>query len=128
MRFVTPDVERIPLKDGPDGEKNWIEVKRELTAGEKQRYRTAGLSRMHAAAGAGNDTAIDVDWERMALARVEAYLVDWSAKDAKGKDVKVSASAIRALSEDDFREIDEAIEAHVARMDEAKKTQGGSKS
>src|SRR5689334_15448688 len=109
MRFVTPDVVRIPLKNGED----WIEVKKELTVGEEKRFRSAGLKHM---AQADGETKIDIDWAAMARARVEAYLVDWSATKADPKNkgkvvaVKVTRETIEALAPEDFDEIDEAIQ------------------
>lgn len=124
MRFVVTDTKRIDLKDGPGGEKNWIEIKHELTKGEASLMRSSGLKRMSQGQGE-KETAIDVDWKALAMGRVMAYLVDWSAKDAKGKDIKVTPAAVAELCEEDFDEIDEAIKAHIAEQDEAKKPKGG---
>lgn len=109
MRFVTPDVVRIPLKNG-----EWIEIKRELTVGEEKRFRSAGLKNMKAEDGG---SSIEIDWTAMALARVETYLLEWSATrtDAAGKTVSVPVTRknIEALTQDDFDEIDQAIQAHI---------------
>lgn len=128
MRFVTPDVERIALKND-----EWIEVKKELSVGEEKRFRSAGFKAMTTTPTAAGDggagqpaaqtTAIDVDWARLAIARVEAYLVDWSAtRTVRGKvqAVPVTRAAIESLAQEDFEEIDDAIQAHIARMAELK--------
>jgi hypothetical protein len=136
MRFVTPDVVRIPLKDGADGTKNWIEVKKELTVGEEKRFRTMGFKQMTPSSGGEQsdkggdptDAKIDVDWARLALARVETYLQDWSAtKTVKDKvvPVPVTRSAIEQLAEEDFDEIDKAIQAHIKEQEDAKKATTG---
>ncbi len=124
MRFVVPDTRRIDLKDSTDEKgqvvKNWIEIKKELTKGEAAQMRSAGLKRM----SQGRDekeTAIDVDWKALGLGRVMTYLVDWSAKDGNGKDIKVTPQAIAELCEEDFDEIDDAIKAHITEQEEAKK-------
>ncbi len=109
MRFVTPESVRLDLTDGA-----WIEVKKDLTVGEEKRYRASGLGGM----GGG---AVGVDWEAMAFSRADAYLVDWSAKDAKGKDIKLTPQAIRDLDVESFNEIDAAIMAHIGRRTEEKK-------
>jgi len=129
MRFVSPETVRIQLADGPDGSKNWIEIKKDLTAGEEKRYRSSGLRRMTARTGTdGSD--IDIDWQTMAFARVEAYLLDWSARDAKDKPIMIASDkqkrdALEALDPVDFEEIDAAIQNHMtARAEEKKATTG----
>jgi len=123
MRFVQPETVRLDLHDGT----SWIEVKRELTVGEDRRYRSAGLRRMSQPNG---ETSVEVDWTAMALARVEAYLVDWSATkpDGKGKEqpVPVTRAAIEALASEDFDEIDAAINAHIEAIAREKKAKTGS--
>lgn len=116
MRFVRPESVKLDLKDG-----EWVEVKKALTVGEDRRFRSAGLKRLSGAGGGAGAATVDIDWEEMALARVETYLLDWSAKDEKGKSVPVSAAAIRNLDPRDFEEIDQAIQAHIAREADEKK-------
>lgn len=118
MRFVAPETVRIDL-DGGD----WIEVKKELSVGEERQYRTAGFKRTNALS-----KEIDVDWSAMALARVEAYLVGWSATDDKGKPVPVSARAIAGLSVEDFEAIDAAVQKHQESMAQEKKAPSGKSS
>lgn len=142
MRFVSPETVRLDLKDTVITElveipnetelqervvavkKNWIEVKKELGKGEEAAFRAAGLGRM----SRSNDVnEVAIDWRAMALARVETYVVDWSAKDANGKDVKVTSAAIANLHPDDFDEIDAAIQAHIAAVADEKKARSGSR-
>lgn len=117
MRFVTPEVVRIPLQNG-----EWIEVKKELTAGEEKSYRSAGMKGVKSEDG---QNAIEIDWVAMSIARVTAYLVDWSAtrQDGEGKTVAVPVTPanIKALAEEDFTEIDEAIQKHAAAQQDASK-------
>lgn len=128
MRFVVSDTVRIPLKDSVDKQgnkvENWIEVRQELSKGEDAKMRSYGLKRM--SQGNEKETNIDVDWQALAMGRVIAYLVDWSAKNEKtGKDIAVSPQAIAELDTADFDEIDEAIKKHIAETDEAKKIKPG---
>jgi hypothetical protein len=116
MRFVTPEVVRIPLNDGKD----WIEVKKFLTAGEEKKYRTRGMKRVQATAGEQADKLVEVDWVDLSFARAEAYITDWSEK----KDF--SMGALKALHPEDFDAIDAAIKAHIEAMDEEKKLPSGS--
>lgn len=118
MRFVAPEAVRIPLKNGTD----WIEVKKELTAGEERAYRTKAFKRVSGlvdARDANRDPDVEVDWAQLAFARVEAYLVEWSEKR------QITPEAIRALSGEDFAEIDALITSHIAAMSEEKKLPAG---
>jgi hypothetical protein len=125
MRFVTPESVRIPLKNGTD----WIEVKKELTVGEEKKFRSAGMKNVRPG---GDASAIEIDWSEMSLARVEAYLLDWSATrpDPKNKDkvvaVPVTPAAIKSLAAEDFEEIDNAIQAHIESESAAKKAKSDS--
>ena len=118
-RFVAPETRKITL---PDGE--WIEIKKLLNVGEDRRYRSAGLKRLTGSPGSAA-TAVDVDWAELALARVTAYLVDWSFRDGNGKTVDLTPAAIQNLSTDDFEEIDNAIQAHIKEVEDEKKVSGG---
>lgn len=117
MRFVSPETARIHLKNGSD----WIDVKKELTVGEDKKYRTSGFKRVaQGDSDTGSSPEIAIDFSQMALARVEAYLVDWSDKRAIDTDSKKRA-AIEALAVDDFEEIDQAIQAHIEKSLQEKK-------
>ena len=112
MRFVVPELVKIDLPGG-----DWIEVKKELTVGEEKRYRTASLRRTYNV-GKG-DEELQIDWGSMAFARVEAYVVNWSASQP------FSHSALEALSSEDFEAIDDAVQAHIASSKEEKKARNG---
>jgi hypothetical protein len=116
MRFVSPETVRINLSDG-----QWIDVKKTLTAGEEKAYRSAGFKRVSQRQD-DNANEVDIDWQAMAFARVDTYLVEWSAKKPDGKDMPLTKSAIRNLDAESFKEIDDAIVAHIDAVEEAKKT------
>jgi hypothetical protein len=116
MRFVSPETVRINLSDG-----QWIDVKKTLTAGEEKAYRSAGFKRVSQRQD-DNANEVDIDWQAMAFARVDTYLVEWSAKKPDGKDMPLNKSTIRNLDTDSFKEIDDAILAHIDAVEEAKKT------
>ena len=131
MRFVSPETVRIDLKDGPDGEKNWIQVKKFLTVGEDKRFRTKAFRGVRPdrseKIGTGDEVSpeIGVDWPALSFGRVLAYLVDWSAKKPSGKDLPVSETAIEKLEPEDFEEIDQAISDHIENMEAEKKQKAG---
>lgn len=106
-RFASAGTTRLELSEG-----DWVEVKDELSYGERQRLLAAGV-RMN-----GLDTAeVTVDWTAINVLDMELWLVDWSFTDEQGKPVPVSADAIRALTEEAAAEIDAALTAHKQRAE-----------
>lgn len=105
-RFVVPNVVRLPLSDG-----DWIEVKERLTVGEARRATQSFVGSITSEGARTPNTA------ELGLGQVLAYLVDWSFRDANDKPVSVSFDAIKALDIEAFREIDDALDAHITRVD-----------
>jgi len=117
-RFVKPQTVRLELSDG-----DWIEVKKELNAGEHRRVFGRLVKDMRAGERA------QLDPEQVGLTKVVEYLVAWSLED-NGKPVEVTEGAINSLDAQTFGEIVKAIDAHEAAVDaeiEARKndTDGG---
>jgi len=109
-RFATTETVRLDLSDG-----EWIEVKAELSYGDLQ--------------GVASQTR--GDFTSSALNLVAAYLLDWSFRDAQDKPVVIETdgaklAALKALTQEAFREIDEAITTHVEARDASKKAEGRS--
>jgi hypothetical protein len=120
--FVEPDLVRLPLEGG-----EWIEVKRELTAGEHRRMFARQIKGYDPATGKAM-----YDPEQVGFARVAAYLVGWSFTRG-GKAVPVSEAAIDALDQATYVAIVNAIAAHetaeeTAREEKKRTTPGGSRS
>lgn len=107
-RFVVPNVVRLPLSEG-----DWIEVKQELSEGERRRVAVSYLGRQHA------DGSRTPNMESLGMVGVLEYLVDWSLKDANDKPVKISLDALKSLRSEDWAEIDAAINAHIEATEEA---------
>lgn len=112
MRFVSPETVRIDL--GPN---EWIEIKKELNADEQDTFRTASYGRV--VQGDNGKDEMQVNWKAMFQARVLTYLVDWSLK------VPCEKSAILNLAPEDFKRVDEAIRAYLAKDAEEKKQNAG---
>ena len=109
-RFVQPETVRLALSDG-----DWIDVKKELNAGE-QRLVFAGLVKdMHA----GNPQ-VTLDPKLVGLTKLTAYVVGWSFVDAAGKSVEVCEGAINALDGDTYAEIVAAVDAHEDQIEQAR--------
>jgi hypothetical protein len=121
-RFERPDVVRLALRD-----EGWIEVKRRLSGGERRRMSAAAFTDMQQGKGAdGSDQPkIGVDFAVLGLARTKAYLVDWNFRDAKDKPVKVTPAAIEALNEESLKEIEEALDTHIAAIEAESKVPSG---
>ena len=126
--FVEPKTRRIDIGDG-----DWIEVRAQLSAGEAKEMRTAGFTHMQqgddAAIEAGDgQVKIGVNWKRMSLAKLRAYLVDWNAKDGQQRPVPYSTEALAQLDEADFDRIEAAVNAHIVELNDAKKKTASEKS
>lgn len=105
-RFVQPDIVRLPLSDG-----DYIDIKKELNAGEARRVYANLVREMHA----GEKAALDP--MKVGFTKIREYVVGWSFTDADGRPVEVSAGAIETLDQDTYKEISEAIDAHTAKID-----------
>jgi hypothetical protein len=111
-RFVHPEVVRLPLSDG-----DWIEVKKELNAGESRNVFTKLVKSMKAGESAELDPA------KVGITRILEYLVAWSFTDASGKAVPVSEAAVNNLRPDAYREVMAAIDAHDKAIEEAQEAE-----
>lgn len=108
-RFVQPEVVRLSLSDG-----DFIDVKKELNAGEQRRVFTRLVKAMHF-----NEKA-EVNPEQVGLSKVVEFLVGWSFTDSSGQPVPVSEAAIGNLDGETFTEIVKLVDAHEAAGDAAR--------
>ena len=123
-RFVTPSTEKYPLRDGDD----WILIKTELTAGDREKLSGMLLSGVelprtatNGAADAVNaDMNIRMNWAEAKLGKVEAYLVDWSFQQGD-KSVEVTSDSIYNLTGEDLDEIADIIDTHIEQQEKVKK-------
>jgi hypothetical protein len=110
-RFVEPKLARLPLSDG-----EWIEVKDVLNVGEWfDMFATLGEAKMR---------------RDLVRAQILAYVVGWSLRDASGQPVPFSGEALAHLDLETYKEIDEAVGAHInaqeaAKVEEKSKNQNG---
>ena len=118
-RFVKPKTVRIDLSEG-----DWIEVKRELNAGEHRRVFGRLVKEMRA-----GDKAL-LDPEQVGLTKLVEYIVDWSFEQ-DGKPVPVSEASINALDAETYAELVKAVDAHEeavdAEIESRKNAQAGEK-
>jgi hypothetical protein len=104
-RFVLPEQERLPLSGG-----EWIEVKRELNAGEQR----------HVDACRFKQTRVGelptLDYERVGTTRILAYVTGWSMVGFDGRPEPFDESGLHQLDMDTYLEIERAIDAHEGRI------------
>lgn len=116
MRFVQPEVVRLDLSDG-----DWLDVRRELSTGEARRAMAKTIKTMRA------DGRIEPDLEMLGRAEITAYIVDWSFVDGNDKRVPFTDAAMDNLTQDAYAEIETAVRAHIAAVeDERKNSKSGS--
>lgn len=111
FRFVKSEKARLPLTDG-----DWVEIKQRLTVGETKRMQGQGFPSM-TPANEFAESKFDVRWGAIEIARLEAYLLDWSFRDEHDKPVKLTRAAIEALDEATFEEVSAAITKFIEERD-----------
>lgn len=103
-RMVDPEQVRLPISDG-----DFIDVKRQLTAGE---YRRIFLDQIKGGViVSGQETQLDP--AKLGVTRILAYVVGWSLVDAVGRPLPFSEATLLLQDSDTYREIGDAIDAHV---------------
>lgn len=109
--FVKPETVDIQLSEG-----DWIRVKKYLASGEEKRLQGAGLVALRSTQQEEARSAFELDFVRLGLATIEAYVVEWSFTDFDGNQTKPTPENIAALDPSIEREITAALKAHLERM------------
>lgn len=118
IRFVQPEIVRLELSEG-----DWLDVRRELSTGEARRAMARTIKSMRA------DGRIEPDLEMLGRAEIAAFIVDWSFIDANDKRVPFTDAALDNLTQDAYAEIETAVRAHMAAVEEERgKAKSGSSS
>jgi hypothetical protein len=120
-RFVKGDTVRLQISRG-----DWLLVKKELNAGEERdMFALTATARTFK-----HGDRIELRIDRLGLATLVQYLVDWSLTDDDGKPVVIRGAdpelvmeTLNNLDVDSFREIQAAITAHQETIDLEKKLQ-----
>jgi hypothetical protein len=100
-RFVQPTVVRLPLDGG-----EWIDVKKELNAGEARHVYASLVKSMVA----GKPPELDA--ERVGVTKLLAYVVGWSLLNYDGRPEPVSEEALRVLDQETYQDIIRAVDDH----------------
>jgi len=102
-------VVRLPLSDG-----DWIDVKKELNAGEQRRVFTNLVKTMQAG------EKPELNPEQVGKTKILEYVVGWSFRDGADKPVPFSATALDNVDPDTYAEIMQAVDAHDEAADKAR--------
>lgn len=105
--FVEPATVKLELSEG-----DWIEVKAELTYGEQLKLQDESSVR-------GEDEKRHFANSAFYVARLVAWIVDWSFTDAKGR-VEITPDSIRALKGEIAGEINTALNKHETEQEDSK--------
>jgi hypothetical protein len=107
-----PETVRVALSEG-----DWIEVKKFLNVGEQRSLEGAGIAGVRGVGREADSRSYELNYERLTLSRIEAYVLDWSFLGLDGKALKVTPENIRTLIPAIAKEIDEALDAHIKAME-----------
>jgi membrane-bound lytic murein transglycosylase MltF len=108
-RFVQPGIVRLSLTDD-----EWIDVKRELNAGEQRRVMAGYVKEMR------SGEAATIDPERVGKTRLLEYIVGWSFTGFTGQPEPFDESALDCLDMDTYNELVDALDAHDAQISAAR--------
>ncbi|HLZ09525.1 MAG TPA: hypothetical protein VKT80_13100 [Chloroflexota bacterium] len=117
-RFCFPGTKRIDISDG-----DHIIVKTGLTAGEKRRMDNLAVSPI---IDNGKYVGDRVDFTEYEFLRTDLWITDWSiTREIDGRVVKIpkSVSSLKAMEEEDFEEINQAVFKHIMEWMQSKKSQ-----
>jgi hypothetical protein len=106
-RFVQPETVRLSLSEG-----DWLEVKRELNAGEARQVQIRLMS-----GPIVTGEKITYDPAKVGLTQALEYIVAWSFLDTTGKVAEISEASLKLLDQDSLREVIAAVNAHDAEQD-----------
>lgn len=110
---------RYSLKDD-----DWVVIKKYLDAGEDLEVSGAGLARMGTeGTDEGQQPSYKLDWKRLKLQRIVAYVKEWSFVDFAGKPLRVTFDNVSRCSTEVIAELDEVIDRHKAAMEQEKNVQ-----
>lgn len=98
--FVEPESVRLNLSGG-----QWIDVKKELNAGEARDIFTDLVKGMHAG------SAAELDPKNVGVSKILVYVLGWSLK-RQGVPIPFTRDALLSLRPAKFQEIVDAVDTH----------------
>jgi hypothetical protein len=130
--FVEQRTRRILLHDHTEENPSWIEVKDELSDGEQKSISIAAFNaQIDVAQEIGlepkAEASIRINFDMLVIARTKVWLVKWSAADEKGRMIPITIQSVKNLTKDRAKEIEKALDQHIADMDKLKNNPDGGK-
>lgn len=115
-RFASQQTTTIALSQD-----DWLEVRDELSFGRQQKLAGAGIGGLQGFDGGDlANVTMDLDVGAFEIARIMAWVTDWSFRDAAGKRVELTRAAVENLLPETADEIRLALDAHVKAVEEKK--------
>ena len=116
--FASKQRERVELEKTESGKEQWIDLRRELTAGMRD-YMYGRLYKRKSPNS--DDLEIDVEAALSVVQTLEAWIVDWQVYDEDGEAVDLSPAALGALSMETSELVMQRINELRAERDARKK-------
>lgn len=119
------NVDRVELEFR--GDPFWVELKQELSTGERNRIRTAAIKSYSrrtdddAATADASTMDINVNMDAALYEKVRVWLADWSLADDKGNKLQRTIEVFRALRGGVFDLIEKAVDAHAKAVEDQEK-------
>ena len=114
---VTPESVRYELTWGEHT--FWVDVKKELNAGEEKKLIAMGLRSW---TQRGDEMELNTSFDAAVIGKVWLWVADWSLTDDKGQKLPRNFDTVKALNTEVFGIIERQVDEH-AKAVEAKKAQ-----
>lgn len=118
---IIPEVVRYDLMFGEHP--FYIELKKELTAGEANRLKSSAFQRWRRSDEAkkeGDDTGMDMElniaWDVVAFQKILIWMTGWSLTDDNDNKLPRSVDTLRALRAEVFDLIEKKVDEHAKAM------------
>jgi Fe-S-cluster formation regulator IscX/YfhJ len=106
--LVQPETIRLTLPSG-----DYIDVKKELTAGEQRRVFTDMLKTDSYRTG----ESPQLDPDKVGFTRLLQYIVGWSYTDFSGQPLPITDTVLRQLRQADLRDLMTAVDDHAIQQE-----------
>ncbi len=103
------DTEQFAYEEAVEADA-WIDVKKQLTAGETRRAFSQLIKEMHFG------ERPQVNAEQLDFAKISEYVVGWWLKDADGRLLSFDAAALQNVNVNTFNDISAAVDWHEAQQ------------
>lgn len=116
---IVPEVVRYDLMFGEHP--FYIELKKELTAGEANRLKSSAFQRWRKSDepktdDTGMDMELNISWDVVAFQKILIWLTGWSLTNENGDKMPRSVDTLRALRSEVFDLIEKKVDEHAKAM------------